>query len=166
MSPPSPPPPLLRHAFTDFLYYPLPSPHPPTPTSPPLRAKQPRQPQYKRKHLPLYVSAISTLHPPRLAWWLRRPPRHHKIQGSVPAFFFFFSSVGGFLGRVIPATDKKKKKKEKKRKKRHSSGCLPSVWRCRVGAGTGWPGVSTLGLGEIAGWVCNFYPSEAARKIV
>ena len=61
-------------------------------------------------------------------------------------------------------TDKKKKKKKKK--KATPVVALPGVWLCRVGAGTGWPGVSTLGLGEIAGWVCDFYLSEAARKIV
>ena len=37
---------------------------------------------------------------------------------------------------------------------------LPGAWRYRVSAGTHWPGVSILQLGE------NFYLSVAARKIV
>ena len=35
-----------------------------------------------------------------------------------------------------------------------------------VSAGTGWPGVSTLRLGEIESWICNFYPSVANLKSV
>ena len=38
--------------------------------------------------------------------------------------------------------------------------------RCRVSAGTGRPGVSTLWLGEVESWICNFYLSVAARKLV
>ena len=36
----------------------------------------------------------------------------------------------------------------------------------RVRAGTGWPGASILWLGEVESWICNFYLSVAARKIV
>ena len=43
---------------------------------------------------------------------------------------------------------------------------LPGAWRYRVSAGTGWPGVSILWLGETESLVCNFYLSVAARKIV
>ena len=43
---------------------------------------------------------------------------------------------------------------------------LPGAWRYRVGAGTGWPGVSILLLGEMESLICNFYLSVAARKIV
>ena len=43
---------------------------------------------------------------------------------------------------------------------------LPGTWHYRVSAGTGWPGVSTLWLGEVESWICNFYLSVAARKIV
>ena len=43
---------------------------------------------------------------------------------------------------------------------------LPDTWRYRVSAGTGWPGVSILGLGEMESLVCNFYLSVAARNIV
>ena len=30
---------------------------------------------------------------------------------------------------------------------------LPGAWRYRVSAGTGWPGVSILGLGEMESWI-------------
>ena len=43
---------------------------------------------------------------------------------------------------------------------------LPGVWHYRVIAGTGWPGVSILWLGEVESWICNFYLSVAALKIV
>ena len=43
---------------------------------------------------------------------------------------------------------------------------LSGAWRCRVSAGTGWPGVSILRLSEMESLVCNFYLSVAACKIV
>ena len=43
---------------------------------------------------------------------------------------------------------------------------LPGVWRYRVSAGTGRPGVRLLWLGEVDCLICNFYLSVAARKIV
>ena len=43
---------------------------------------------------------------------------------------------------------------------------LPGVWRYRVSAGTGRPGVSILCLGEVECLICNFYLCVAARKIV
>ena len=43
---------------------------------------------------------------------------------------------------------------------------LPGSWHYRVSAGTGRPGVSILWLGEGESWICNFYLSVAARKIV
>ena len=43
---------------------------------------------------------------------------------------------------------------------------LPGAWHIRVSAGTGCPGVSILWLGEMESWICNFYLSVAARKIV
>ena len=43
---------------------------------------------------------------------------------------------------------------------------LPGAWRYRASAGTGWPGVSILWLGEMESWICNFYLSVAARKFV
>ena len=43
---------------------------------------------------------------------------------------------------------------------------LPGAWRYGVGAGTGWPGVSILWLGEMESLICNFYLSVAACKIV
>ena len=43
---------------------------------------------------------------------------------------------------------------------------LPGAWHYRVSAGTGRPGVSILWLGEMESWICNFYLSVAARKIV
>ena len=43
---------------------------------------------------------------------------------------------------------------------------LPCAWHYRVSAGTGRPRVSILWLGEVESLICNFYLSEAARKIV
>ena len=43
---------------------------------------------------------------------------------------------------------------------------LPGAWRYRASAGTGWPGVSLLGLGEVESLICNFYLSVAACTIV
>ena len=43
---------------------------------------------------------------------------------------------------------------------------LPGAWRYTVSARTGWPGVSILWLGEMESWICNFYLSVEARKIV
>ena len=43
---------------------------------------------------------------------------------------------------------------------------LPGAWHYRVSAGTGWPGVSILCLGEVESLICSFYLSVAARKIV
>ena len=42
---------------------------------------------------------------------------------------------------------------------------LPGAWRCRVSAGTGWPSVRILSLGEMESSVCNFILSVAARNI-
>ena len=42
---------------------------------------------------------------------------------------------------------------------------LSGAWRYRVGAGTGWPGVSILLLGEVESLNCNFYLSVAADRI-
>ena len=43
---------------------------------------------------------------------------------------------------------------------------LPGAGRYRVSGGTGRPGVSKLWLGEMESWICNFYLSVAARKMV
>ena len=43
---------------------------------------------------------------------------------------------------------------------------LPDAGRYRVSAGTGWPGVSILYLGEVEGLICNFCLSVAARTLV
>ena len=43
---------------------------------------------------------------------------------------------------------------------------LPGAWRYRVSAGTGWPSVSILWLCEMENFICNFYLSVAADKIV
>ena len=43
---------------------------------------------------------------------------------------------------------------------------LPGAWRYSVSAGTGWPGVSIVRLGEMESLICNFYLSVAARTIV
>ena len=43
---------------------------------------------------------------------------------------------------------------------------LPGAWHYRVRAGTGWPGVSILLLGEVESLICKFYLSVAACTIV
>ena len=43
---------------------------------------------------------------------------------------------------------------------------LPGVWRYRINAGTGWPGVSILWLGEVETLFCNFHLSVVAHTIV
>ena len=43
---------------------------------------------------------------------------------------------------------------------------LPGTWHYRISAGTGRPGVSILRLGEVESWMCKFYLSVVARKIV
>ena len=82
--------------------------------------------------------------------WLRCPPREWKIPGSNPAFAGIFpgSSHTSDLKIGTPVAT------------------LPNTWCYRVGAGTGWPGVSILSLGEMENWICNFYLSMAACKTV
>ena len=43
---------------------------------------------------------------------------------------------------------------------------LPDAWYYRVSAGTGQTGVSILWQGEVESWICSFYFSVAASKIV
>ena len=43
---------------------------------------------------------------------------------------------------------------------------LPGVWHYRVSAGTGWPSVSILWLGEVESLICNFHLIVAAHKLV
>ena len=43
---------------------------------------------------------------------------------------------------------------------------LPGTWLYRVNAGTGWPSVSVLWLGEVESLICNFYLCVAARKLL
>ena len=81
---------------------------------------------------------------------VRRPPRERKIPGSNPACTAIFprSSHTSDLKIYTPVAT------------------LPGAWRYRVSAGTGRPGVSTLGLGEMESLICNFCLSVAARQIV
>ena len=65
-------------------------------------------------------------HTALLAKWRGCPPRKQQIQGSIPA-----CAVEIFLGHVMPVTG-------------ILVATLPGVWRYRVSAGTGWPGVSIL----------------------
>ena len=39
---------------------------------------------------------------------------------------------------------------------------LPGTWYYRVSAGTGWPSLSILWLGEVESLICNSYLSVAA----
>ena len=81
---------------------------------------------------------------------VRRPPRERKVSGSNPACAGIFSgsSHTSDLNIGTPATT------------------LPGAWRYWVSTGTGRPGVSILGLGEVERLICNFYLGVAARKIV
>ena len=81
---------------------------------------------------------------------VRRPPRERKIPGSNSACDGIFSGsshTSDFKVGTPVAT-------------------LSGAWRYRVSAGTGRPGVSILWLGEVDSWICNFYLSVAARRIV
>ena len=69
---------------------------------------------------------------------VRCPPQERKIPGSNPACAGIFSGSS------------------------HSKIGTPY----RVSTGTGQPGVSILWLGEVERWICNFYLSVAARKLV
>ena len=102
--------------------------------------------------IPLFLLLLLSFHllTASLAQWLRRPPRERKVPGSNPACdgIFSGSSHTSDLNIGTPVAT------------------LPGAWRYRVSAGTGRPGVSILGLGEMESWICNFYLSVAARKIV
>ena len=81
---------------------------------------------------------------------VKRPPRERKIPGSNPTWtrIFLGSSHTSDLKIGSPVAS------------------LLGAWHYRVSAGTGWAVVSILGLGEMESWICNFYLSVAARKIV
>ena len=81
---------------------------------------------------------------------VRRPSRERKIPGSNPACDGIFSGSSHTSDLKIGTP----------------VATLPGAWRSRVNTGTGGPGVSILWLGEVESLVCNFYLSEAARKIV
>ena len=97
----------------------------------------------------LVLGVLSLFHwlmrPPRV---VRRPPREWKIPGSNPAcagIFLGSSHTSDFKIGTPVAT-------------------LPGAWRDRVSAGTGWPNISILWLGEMESSVCNIYLSVTARK--
>ena len=95
--------------------------------------------------LPINTAMISCKNNPS-----RHPPRERKIPGSNPscAGVFTGSSHTSDLKIGTPVAT------------------LPGAWRYRVSTRTGCPGVSILWLGEVEHWICNFYLSVAARKIV
>ena len=84
-----------------------------------------------------------------LTQWLRRPPWERKILGLNPA------CSGIFLG-LSHTSDLKIST---------PVATLPGAWHYRISAGTGWPSVSTLWLGEMESLICNFYLSLAAHKL-
>ena len=43
---------------------------------------------------------------------------------------------------------------------------MPGAWRYRVSAGTGWPSIYILWLGEVESLICSFYLSVAAHTVV
>ena len=82
-----------------------------------------------------------------LAQWLRRPPRELKIPGSNLACAGIFTGWSHTSALKIGTP----------------VASLPVDW---VSAGTSWPGVSVLWLGEVESLIFNLYLSVAARKIV
>ena len=100
--------------------------------------------------LQLLTLALLVFHlPVRLFGYLRRPPREQNIPGFNPACDRIFpgSSHTGDLEIGTPVAT------------------LLGIRHYRVSAGTGWPDVSILRLGEMESWICNFYLSVAARRI-
>ena len=81
---------------------------------------------------------------------VRRPPRERKVPGSNPACAGIFSGSSHTSDLRIGTP----------------VATLPGAWCYRVSTGTSRPGVSILWLGEVERWICNFYLSVAARKIV
>ena len=81
---------------------------------------------------------------------VRRPPQERKILGSNPACARIFSRSSHTSDSKIGTP----------------VATLPGARSYRVRAGTGWPGVSILWLGEMESLICNFYLSVAAREIV
>ena len=81
---------------------------------------------------------------------VRRPPRERKVPGSDAACAGIFSKSSHTCDLNIGTP----------------VATLPGAWCYRVCAGTGRPGVSILWLGEVDSWICNFYLSVAAGKIV
>ena len=81
---------------------------------------------------------------------VRRLPRERKTPSSNPA-------CGGIFSGSSHTNDSKIGT---------PVATLPGAGRYRVSAGTGRPGVSILRLGEVESWICNFYLSVAAHKIV
>ena len=79
-----------------------------------------------------------------------RPSRERKILGLNPACTGIFSGSSHNSDSKIGTP----------------VATLPGAWRYRVSSGTGQPRVSILWLGEVESWICNFYLSVAARKIV
>ena len=77
-------------------------------------------------------------------------PQERKIPGSNPACAGIFSGSNHSSDLKIGTP----------------VATLPGAWRYWVSAGTGWPRVSILWLGEVESLICNFYLSVAARKIV
>ena len=81
---------------------------------------------------------------------VKRLPRERKVPGSIPAcdeIFLGSIHTSDFKIGTPVAT-------------------LPGAWRYRVSAGTGWPGVSILLLGEMESLISNFYLSVAVRQII
>ena len=93
-------------------------------------------------------TGVQTYSTPHLV--VRGPPRERKIQGLNPACAGIFSGSSHTSDSKIGTP----------------VATLPGAWCYRVSAGTGRPGVSILWLGEVESWICNFYLSVAARKIV
>ena len=88
---------------------------------------------------------VRPLGPPR---WLRCLPRERKTRSSIPSQDFSGTNHTGDLDTGTPVLT------------------LPGASRYMVSAGTGWPGVSILWLGEVESLICNLSLGVAARIIV
>ena len=72
---------------------------------------------------------------------VRCPPWERKIPGSNPACVGIFSGSSHTIDLNIGTP----------------VATLPGGWRNKVSAGTGWPSVSILWLGEVESLICSFY---------
>ena len=102
-------------------------------------------------------------HTPLVRRWLCRRSSGEALSYSDrdPGFYPWLYRLVGLVVRRLP-----RKRKIPGSKIGTPVATLPGAWHYRISAGTGRPSVSILWLGEVESWICNFYLSVAACKIV